>query len=218
MFLINAIYFKGDWTVKFNPSDTHDQPFTLADGSTVTVPLMYRTDDELRHYEDADVIAVDVPYGNGLYSMTAVMPRHGSLDSLAASLRPDRWNHWISSMTTAEGRVYLPRFTTRYEAALKDVLSDLGMGLAFSDDADFSGIRSAGGLKISEVRHKTFVQVDEEGTEAAAATSVEVGTTSVQDPFIFRADRPFIFAIRERHSGTILFIGRIMNPTDEGNG
>ncbi len=213
MFLIDAIYFKGDWSVKFDTDDTRDAPFTLSGGTTTSVPMMYRRDDKLLHYEDSNVVAVDLPYGNGLYSMTLVLPKRGTIDSLANAMTPAMWDRWISSMGTGAGLIYLPRFTAQYETTLKDVLSALGMGVAFSDTADFSGIRAAGGLRISEVRHKTFVQVDEAGTEAAAVTSVEVGTTAAPEEFVFRADHPFLYAIRERHSGTILFVGRMMDPS-----
>jgi len=212
MYLINAIYFKGDWAVQFDPALTADRPFYLADGSQVQAPMMtYGAEAEVRTYADADVQVLDLYYGGKAYSMTILVPAAGAdLDALVGSLDPARWQEIVDGLTAATGEVVLPKFTLEYELEMKDVLTALGMGIAFGGGADFSKIRASGGLYISKVKHKTFVDVNEEGTEAAAATSVEIREIAMPPSFVI--DRPFLFAIREGFSGTILFMGRVMNP------
>jgi serpin B len=158
----------------------------------------------------ADYAAVELPYGGGAYAMVVVVPNEGkTLESLVASLDATRWEALLASLVGANGEVYLPRFRLEWGKKLNDPLTSLGMGVAFQDGAaDFSGISKSGGLFISEVIQKSFVDVNEEGTEAAAATSVGISVTSISAPVILlRADRPFFFAIRERLSGTVLFVG-----------
>jgi serpin B len=214
MFLINAIYFKGNWTTQFDPDRTAPGVFTLADGGTVQVPMMtHGGEAELRSYYDEGVLVADLPYGGKAYSMTIVLPDRGrDIDSLVASIDAATWQGWIDGLLAAEMEVYLPKFTLEYEIELNEALKALGMEIAFDElNADFSRINDQAQLFISKVKHKTFVDVNEEGTEAAAVTSVEVGVTSA--PMAVRVDRPFLFAIRERFSGTILFIGVIHDPS-----
>ena len=214
MFLINAIYFKGNWTTQFDPNLTRQNVFNLADGGTVQVPMMtHGSEVELGTYYEDGVLVADLPYGGKAYSMTIVLPDHGrNVDSLVATLDADTWQRWIDGMSAAEMEVYLPRFTLEYEIELNDALKALGMEVAFDElNADFSKINDQVQLFLSRVKHKTYVDVNEEGTEAAAVTSVEVGVTSA--PVAVRVDRPFLFAIRERFSGTILFIGVIHDPS-----
>ncbi|HYD90681.1 MAG TPA: serpin family protein, partial [Flavobacterium sp.] len=136
-----------------------------------------------------------------------------SLDDIINSLTNEKWDLWTSSLDTTHGmHLYLPKFELEYEVQLKEPLSEMGMGVAFTDFADFTGINEAGGLMIDEVKHKTYVKVDEEGTEAAAATSVGVVITSL--PPSFTVDKPFIVAIREKAYGSIIFIGKVMNPNN----
>jgi serine protease inhibitor len=219
MYLINAVYFKGDWVTQFDKSRTGPAPFTLADGSTTPVPTMsFAGQAWVLAGGDADVQVLDLRYGGGAYSMTIVMPRDaGGMDSLLAGLTPARWDAWIAGLDSTEAEVHMPKFRLSYGLRLNDALSALGMGVAFepcgggaADCADFTRMRGVRDLYISEVMHKTYVAVDEEGTEAAAVTSVGIGATAVRPPLAI--DRPFLFAIRERFSGTILFLGRIMNP------
>jgi serpin B len=212
MYLINAIYFKGDWAVQFDPDLTADRPFYLADGTQVQAPMMtYGAEAEVRTYTDADVQVLDLYYGGKAYSMTILMPTAvDGLDALVGSLDPARWQEIVNGLAATTGEVVLPKFTLEYELEMKDVLTALGMGIAFGGGADFSKIRASGGLYISKVKHKTFVDVNEEGTEAAAATSVEIREIAMPPSFVI--DRPFLFAIREGFSGTILFMGRIENP------
>lgn len=217
MYLINAIYFLANWTYEFDPALTSEAPFYLAGGSSVTCDLMKQPGDEeeceYMYYADASFQAIDLPYGDGYYSMTVLLPAPGAdVDSLIGECTVENWSAWMDSLDTENGRIYLPKFEIEYDILLNDVLTALGMGIAFNASlADFTGMRDEGGLWISRVIHKTYVKVDEEGTEAAAATVVEMVET-VTDSFIMRVDRPFIFALREKHSGTILFIGKIANP------
>ncbi len=213
MFLINAIYFKGDWRHQFDRDLTRDAPFTLLDGSEVTTPTMSHEDAvDVRTGGDDLVRVLEMPYGGDAFTMMVVLPhRDVSLQSVVEALDTERWASWIADLYANELFVEMPKFSFEYEISLEDVLTSLGMGVAFTEAADFSKINPLGGLFISEVKHKTFVQVDEEGTEAAAATSVEMGFTSGPGRFVI--DRPFLFAIRERLSGTILFMGRMVDPT-----
>jgi serine protease inhibitor len=214
MFLINAIYFKGSWRNQFDRSLTRDAPFRLDDGTVITTPMMSRQEVmEVRRGGGELVSVLELPYGGDAFTMTVVLPRLDvSLDSVIEVLDADRWASWISGLRDGESFVELPRFSFEYEIELKDVLTAQGMGIAFGDGAaDFTGIHPPGGLFISEVKHKTFIQVDEEGTEAAAVT--QVGATLTSGPGLFAANRPFLFAIRERLSGTILFMGKMVDPT-----
>ena len=214
MFLINAIYFKGDWAYQFDRSRTHDAPFHRADGSTSTVDLM-ASGTEMPFwltYDGTSQIG-ELRYGGGPWRMTIVLPTaHDAIAPVLDGLTEAQWNTWTEALDSTDMSVLLPKFTLEYEASLKDVLVALGMGNAFDPLlADLSGIGGQPGeLFIDHVKHKTFLDINEEGTEAAAATSVGVGTTSA--PMDFRVDRPFFFVIREALSGSILFMGRIMDP------
>jgi serpin B len=210
MVLVNAIYFKAPWTEQFKVGDTHDAPFTRADGSAVTVPIMSREGRYAFRYDD-DVIAVEAPYVNEAFSMVLVRPATGSLAALEARLNPEWWNSLIAGMH--EGRVTLrmPKFKIEYGKKLNDLLIEMGMSDAFDQGlADFSRITGGPGLYISQVQHKAFVEVNEEGTEAAAATGVALPDSAPPD---MSFDRPFLFAIRERESGVILFIGKVGDPS-----
>jgi serine protease inhibitor len=216
MYLLNAIHFKGDWTAQFDPDRTREGDFHLPDGSTARVRFMTRTDG-FRMGAGPGYTAADLPYGGKAFSMTVVVPaKGGSLPELVEALDDEGWAAIVGSLHDAQGgaRLYLPRFTLEWERTLNEVLEALGMGVAFRDgEADFSRIFGFFGPFISEVKQKSFIQVDEEGTEAAAVTSVEIGLTSA--PPEVRLDRPFLLAIRERLSGTILFLGAISEaPTD----
>jgi serpin B len=214
MFLINAIYFKGDWTHQFDKDLTRDAPFRLPDGSETTVKLMsHEAEIPLRHFDSGELVIADLAYGGQAYSMTVVMPTDPTgIDALAESVTEEQWKAWVSALIADSLHIDLPKFRLEYEIGLKDVLTALGMGIAFSPfDADFTNLYSGPERAyISKVKHKTFVDVNEEGTEAAAVTSVEIGLTSV--PLRIVIDRPFLFAIRENYSGTILFLGKVVNP------
>ncbi len=216
MFLINAIYFKADWASQFDKSRTRSEPFFLADGSQTTAQMMSHEDEIPIHYMhdwDNDIQVVDLPYGGLAYSMTIVLPGSPQgVDSLIERMTHTQWTTWVAALDSTTRKVSMPKFRLEYELAMNDVLKSLGMSIAFSpDSADFTNLYAPGNVFISKVKHKTFVEVDEEGTEAAAVTSVEIGVTSAgPQPIVI--DRPFVFAIRENHSGTILFVGKILDP------
>lgn len=220
LMLLNAIYFKGQWTDQFDPDDTRDAPFTLLDGSTKTVRMMVRGEGELGVYRGPDALVADLPYGGGAFRFTVVLPPEGeSPADLVAGLDAARWNSWMAGLTEDDVPVHLPRFTLEWEKELKDALESLGMGIVFvAGRANFGGMLAddfdaqAPGtdLHVTRVKQKSFLTVNEEGTEAAAATSVGVGVTSAPVPVV--VDRPFLLAIRERLSGTIFFLGAIVDP------
>jgi serine protease inhibitor len=219
MFLINAIYFKGVWTYEFDKNQTQDDAFNLPDGSQKTVPMMTQSR-EFSYYASDQFQAVDLPYGDGLFSMTIILPQpQTDINDFMATITTENWNLWTGSFSQANGTLFFPRFKLEYEKTLNDALKSLGMAIAFEPyQADFTRMFDKVGdmnLFIDKVKHKSFVEVNEEGTEAAAVTSVEIGVTSAGpgSPFVMRVDRPFVFAIRENHSGTILFIGKIVDPS-----
>ena len=216
MYLINAIYFKGTWTYAFDPKDTRDEPFHFADGSTRTMKLM-KLEGDMPYHAGRDYQAVDLPYGGKAFSMTVLLPSDGvALEDLVASLDGDAWTALASGFGGARGTLFLPRFRMSYQRTLNDDLKALGMTDAFDDlRADFGPLSPVGGLYISDVLQKSWVDVNEEGTEAAAATSVTVGATSAGGGgFVMRVDRPFLFVLRERLSGTILFVGQVAAPLE----
>jgi serine protease inhibitor len=212
MFLINAIYFKGAWSNEFDQKNTENRPFLLANGTKKQVPLMKRQG-EYRYSETDKFQAISLPYGNGQMSMYVFLPK-SNLAEFQKSLTTENWQTWMKQFSSREGQIQMPRFKMDYEVDLKTALSALGMGLAFQDAADFSNLSKAT-TKIDEVKHKTFVEVNEEGTEAAAVTSVGIVATSAriqEEPFKMIVDRPFFCAIRDNRTGEILFMGSIVNP------
>jgi serine protease inhibitor len=214
MYLINAIYFKGDWVYQFDRNLTMSAPFMLKDGSETLVPMMSHGGKVEIGINWADgVVLGDIAYGGGAYSMTVLLPTTASdIDSLVTRLTQENWDRWIAGLGSTEIEVQLPKFTLEYAITLNDVLTALGMGIAFDPGrADFSRMYAGGGVYIDSVVQKTFVDVNEEGTEAAAVTSVVVGRSSAGTSFV--VDRPFLFVIRERYSGAIMFMGKILDPT-----
>lgn len=215
LLLVNAIYFKGSWTEPFSRQLTHEAPFNCGDGRQIQHPLMAQRG-RFRYYEDRAFQAVSLPYGGGRVCMYVFLPRpESSLGAFSRSLTAKSWDAWMGRFAQAEGRLALPRFRAEYAAKLNDALKALGMGIAFEPRADFGAMaRDGTRLKIDEVRHKTFVEVNEEGTEAAAATSVGMLRASFmpQKSFSMVVDRPFFCAIRDERTGVILFMGSIVDP------
>lgn len=212
LFLINAIYFNGNWTQQFDPQRTRTAPFTRGDGSTVDVDMMM-LDAPLRQTWTERYRAVELPYGGGAYSMVVVLPAPDvELAELVAQLNDDGWATLVAGLDSARLQLQLPKFRLEYDTFLNEPLVAMGMDSAFSAHADFSRLTPAD-VCIQFVRQKSFVEVDEEGTEAAAVTIIGFGVVSAPPSMI--VDRPFLFAIRERFSGTILFIGAIGDPTQE---
>src|SRR5690554_3067075 len=213
MYLINAIYFKGAWSKPFKKDRTQNMEFHSPSGS-VQAPFM-QSEGSYSVLENADFQAIEIPYGDTTYSMYAFLPAQEISPKILLNKLSEegKWEEYQKEFYTRQTRLSLPKFKFSYENSLNDELERLGMGLAFSNQADFSGIEKDGGLTISEVKHKTFIEVNEEGTEAAAVTSVGISTTSMPQYYIMNFDRPFLFFIRENTSGLILFAGQLNNPS-----
>ena len=212
MFLINAVYFKGTWRSRFDPRETADATFHAIDGASEPMKLMHQKN-TLRYFETPDIQAVDLLYGNSAFAMTVVLPKPGKdINGVVAGLTETSWSQWAEGFAESEVDLYLPKLKLEYERLMNDDLDALGMKLAFvGGGADFTGMSPRGrDLFIAFVKQKTFVDIYEEGTEAAAVTVVGMRETSAPQLSTMRVDRPFVFAIRERFSGTILFIGKIV--------
>lgn len=216
LFLINAIYFKGSWTKEFDKGKTKEDAFTLGSGSQKRLPMMSASGN-YRYYENDDFQAVSLPYGGGRASMYIFLPKAAGLAAFQKKLSTANWESWMKEFNEMEGDLSLPRFKVEYEITLNDALKALGMGVAFDGArANFRGmIESTQNVFISQVKHKTFAEVNEEGTEAAAVTSTEMRATSVMRPrqkFHMVVDHPFFCAIRDNTTGTVLFMGSITDP------
>jgi len=214
MYLVNAIYFKGIWRKHFETKNTEEANFTNEPGNEVKVNMMYQKD-TFAYAQDNYAQYLDMPYGNKAFSMTVILPNEGkTTEDILNYLTTDIWNSTLQSLSTRQVEVYLPRFKTQNKFTLNNPLKNMGMNLAFTDNADFSHISNTP-LMISMVIHDTYVEVTEEGTEAAAVTIVETVNTSVgpqpQPTPIFKVNKPFIFIIREKSTGVILFIGKMGN-------
>ncbi|GAT63329.1 serpin family protein [Paludibacter jiangxiensis] len=215
MYLINAVYFKGIWKSQFKTSDTFSGSFAAPTGS---VPVKYmKQENTFNYFGNDSVQCAELPYGNGAFSMVVVLPASNySVDQIVDKMNSSTWKNWLGGMHSIKLHVELPKFKLSYKTLLNNSLSQMGMGIAFSNLADFSKIANGGGLAISRVLHNTFVTVDEEGTEAAAVTVVEMGYTSVGPQIAsFIVNRPFLFFIKEKSTGTILFAGKILKPVIE---
>jgi len=216
MLLINAIYFNGKWRYQFDKDDTSDEPFYVTPSAPKDVPMMHQTVN-LKVANTNNLTVTEVPYGQGNYTMVVVLPDENvTTDEVADALTPELWQDWMEMLAdnTNEVDLTMPRFKYEYKRKLNNDLIDMGMGIAFSPLADFSNISDAG-LMISRVEHQTFIETNEEGTEAAAATVVVIVGSAGPLALEINLNRPFLYFIRETSTGTILFMGRVSDPPIE---
>lgn len=219
--LTNAIYFKGDWQKKFNKKTTKEAPFHLSADKEVMVPMMRQTE-QFGYLAVGDLQVLEMPYANGELSMVVLLPKEiGGLPQLEKKVTQANLQEWTKGLRRQKVIVYVPRFKMTSQFGLKDTLQAMGMKLAFDDEkADFSRMSRKEGLYISAVIHKAFVDVNEEGTEAAVATGVVMkmkkgpARPRSEETPVFRADHPFVFLIRDNRTGSIVFMGRVVNPKD----
>jgi len=214
--LVNAIYFYGDWANPFEKQATMPKEFSLMDGTQIKVPFMNHQE-RFNYYEDSKIKAIEIPYMDNKASMVIFLPiKNKLMAEFEKSFDYKYYQDIISSFQPTDVRLSLPKFQTTYKINLGTILSQMGMPLAFSPSgADFSGMTGKRDLCISEVIHQAFIHVDEKGTEAAAATAVVMKITAIRpssDIKVFNADHPFIFCIKDNTTGSILFIGKIINP------
>jgi serpin B len=218
MYLINAVYFDATWKYEFDEQYTLPETFYLADGITKEVDMM-RQEATLNYTSNDLFEAVDLYYGSSNFSMVVMLPKNGyAPDDIINEMTPGSWSDWMSGFGEMNINLSLPKFKLSYDTLLNQVLGNLGMGIAFNPTmADFTGINKNGSLFISFVRHKTYIDVNEEGTEAAAVTIVGIEYTSVggDTPYQFVVNRPFLFAIKERDTEAIIFLGKVMEPAYE---
>ena len=224
MFLINAIYFKGCWTVKFDQGKTEDRPFYPTTGGSTTCRMMLDTR-QFDYFETDTFQAIRLPYGNRSFSMVVILPRPKvGLDGVIEMVDANTWHQWQGQFHPREVEFGLPRFKFAYDISLKETLRAMGMATAFDPEkANFDKMLEPQDLQgqrafISDVKHKTFLQVDEEGTEAAAVTAVVMAMTSAAEPSpppVMIVDRPFLFGIVENKSGSLIFVGKIEKPVWE---
>ncbi len=211
MLLINAIYFKGKWKSEFDKSNTVNASFYKSAG-TISTPIMKQKSD-FKVYKGNGFTLGEFPYGQGNYVMDIILPDvQDGVTALLPSVTNVSFSSWLNNLSTQEVNLSLPRFKYGFKMELKDVLTNMGMGIAFTDAADLTNIADAQ-LKISTVLHQSFIETNEEGTEAAAATVVGIIATSVHEPLEFNADHSFLYIIRETTTNTILFMGRVTDPS-----
>jgi serine protease inhibitor len=215
LYLLNALYFQAQWTHRFEIGETREEPFTRLDGTAVPVPLMRQMATIPYHRGDGFHL-IALPYAAGRFSMVLALPDEKlGLEGFYALLTTDSWDTWISQVQPTNLHLVLPRFRLEWQRSLLRTLAEMGMEIAFTGDADFSAMTPGGGLYISEVEQRTYIEVNEEGTEAAAVTLVEMSRTSMGPPSL-RFDRPFFFAIRDDATGTLLFLGSVVDPAVPG--
>ncbi|OFY03593.1 MAG: hypothetical protein A2W90_05990 [Bacteroidetes bacterium GWF2_42_66] len=216
MVLVNAVYFNGEWTYRFEKDNTADRVFFYEDGSNKNVPTMM-IKEKFSYYEHSQFEMLELPYGGGKYSMLVFLPKEGiTVNQTIGLLSPENISSWIGQMQSWEKKVFLPKFEFKYDNSLNDELQALGMVDAFLPaKANFKGITEAQQIFISEVMHKSYIKVDERGTEAAAVTGITFETTSAGPNDIFAVDHPFAFAIKEKDTNAILFIGKVLDPKQD---
>jgi serpin B len=211
--LTNAIYFKATWLQQFDEAATIQQPFYVTPDEEISVPMMSMMNTRLPYTETADAQILELPYSGDSLAMLIMLPRTHDIKTLESMLDTSYLNEWTSQLAVQKVDVFIPRFTLETKYTINTILGDMGMPTAFSPQADFSGMDGKGGLFISKVIHQAFVEVNEEGTEAAAATGVVMEVTAVRPRIIFRADHPFVFIILDKRTHGILFMGRVNDPS-----
>ena len=210
--LTNAIYFNAAWAFPFSDDLTSDGVFHLINGDEVTVPMM-RQSESFGYAEGDNYQAIELPYDGNELSMVILLPASGEFSAFESSLDLAKLQEIIDDIHYRQVALTMPKFEFESSLDLKSTLSDMGMPLAFLSGADFSGMTGNRELSITDVVHKAFISVDESGTEAAAATAVIVGLTAIpEEPVTVNIDRPFVFMIRDISTGTVLFLGRILDP------
>ncbi len=217
MFLINAVYFKGNWKFEFSEENTVDNDFYLSNGNTIETPFMNQEVTANVMYHDIFQM-LELPYGRGNYSMLILLPGDGkSIHDIIEELDTENYDEWLLNLQERNVEVSIPKFKFKYEKKLNDLLKPMGLSVAFDpDNADFSNISEALELYISKVKHKTFIEVNEKGTEAAAVTIVGINTTSADPTYPkFIVNKPFLFVIREKYTNSILFMGKVEDPSKE---
>lgn len=211
--LTNAIYFNAAWNTPFDEDLTEDGPFYLLDGGTVSIPMM-RQEETLGYAAGDGYQVLELPYDGEELSMVILLPDAGRFEEFESALDSAQVSGFVALLARQRVDLSMPRFTFEWSTSLKDVLSAMGMPLAFGGAADFSGMDGTLQLFIGDVLHKAFVAVNEEGTEAAAATAVIMKLTAVPPPaLVVTVDRPFVFLIRDIETGAILFVGRVVDPS-----
>ncbi len=213
MYLINAIYFNATWKYQFDQEQTFEDDFNLEGGGTHRSDFM-KVEGSFNYTGQDLFSAVEMPYGDSAFSMVVLLPEPGvSTSELVEAMDAEHWDSWFESSYMANLQIQLPKFKYGFKSLLNDPLTNLGLGVGFSDNADFSNITPMLDLYISRVIHQTFIDVQEEGTEAAAVTIVEINLTSIHDgPTLFKIDRPFLYVIKENSTGAILFMGKVGKP------
>ncbi|WP_448570843.1 serpin family protein [Trichothermofontia sp.] len=217
LFLLNAIFFKGQWAVKFDAAQTRDQPFALPNGQQRAYPFMVQTG-TYRYYETPTFQAISLPYGEGHFSFDLFLPRPGvELAGFYRELTADNWRQWTQRMERHPGSLHLPRLRLGSDVTLNEALKTLGMGLAFDPyRANFAALTPQPAY-VSRVKHKTFMELDETGTEATGVTAIGIGVRSAVmaiEPFTMVVDRPFFCVIRDSRTGAVLFMGSIVTPVE----
>lgn len=214
MLLINAIYFKGKWKSQFDATKTIEMPFYRQGISQVNVPMMKQKTD-FKVFEGTGFVIAEFPYGQGNFVMDILLPDNQiGINGLIPMITGSSFKDWISHLSEREVDLSFPRFKYGFKKKLKDVLTDMGMGIAFTEFADFSNISEQYDLLINDVTHQAFIETNEEGTEAAAATIVDIGVVSMPPPpLVLKLDHPFIYIIRETSTNSIIFMGQVSDPS-----
>ncbi|WP_445734470.1 serpin family protein [Mariniflexile sp.] len=214
LYAINALYFKSDWKFRFKPEDTKQLPFQLDNGSVKQIPMM-AMEQNLKYFSNTVFSSVVLPYKNDRYTMTLMLPHTDkTVNDIVAIMNIENWTDWQNNYFDKNIKITMPKFTFSYEKTFNKALTNLGLGIAFTENANFSGLSDMN-TQISFVLQKTFIDVNEKGTEAAAVTIVGIETTSAGGPQPFLLNRPFLFAITEKETGSICFMGKVGAPEYE---